>query len=294
MSVDVASDRKIIDYGIEWLRSREVRELVDRNTWDTLVRDLLEDEDVRDRSRFVYNLLWDWLYEEFRREERSLREVIGPDFSDELVRYAREVDLDEETARILFRNPAAEAMFGDVLYEGINEFLSRVDIIGAILDKIPLIGGIKGKVQGNIPDGISGLVEGRIKQFLGNFSGAACEKGMNVVLSPDHRQEVRMVQAEVLNHYLDRPICDFLPEQERARQWRDALWEGVEMNLDDFDEMIERARRFYEEVETVSLEECIAGNPPESVLNLLGSTLEEFLSENRAEEWLENRPEDSV
>ncbi len=289
MTVDASHDRNIIEYGIEWLRSREVGELVNRNEWNSVTRGLIEDEDVRNRTRYVYNILWDWLYKEFRREERSLREVIGPEFSDELVRYAREIELDEETARILFRNPAAKAMFGDVLYEGIDEFLSQVDIIGAILDKIPLIGGIKGKVESNIPEGISGLVEGRIKQFLGNFSGAACQKGMNVVLSSDHREDVRRVQGEVLNHYLDRPISDFLPDDERAREWRDALWSGIEMNLEDLDEMTERARRFYDEIESVPLERCIAGNPPKSVLDLLGSTLGEFLSEQRVEEWLENR-----
>jgi hypothetical protein len=289
MSVQTTENAELVEYGIEWLRSREVGELLDRNEWTTVARGLIEDESVRDRSRYVYNILWDWLYEELQAEERTLREVIGPELSDELVQYAREVELDEETARILFRNPAAEAMFGDVLYEGINEFLSRVDIIGAILDKIPLIGGIKGKVQSNIPDGIAGLVEGRIKQFLGNFSGAACEKGMNVVLSPDHRQDVRMVQAEVVNHYLDRPVREFLPDEERAQRWRDALWAGIEMNLDDLEETLSRVKRFYDEIESVPLERCIAGNPPGSVLELLGSTLGDFLSEERVHDWFEEK-----
>lgn len=279
----------IVERWVDWVRSKEVSDLVSKVDLTSLGREIADDPRHREHARVVYEILWDWGYEELNREERAIGDLIGDELSEELVRFARETDPDEDLARIVFRSPAAEAMFGNVLYEGINEFLSRVDIIGAILDKIPLIGGIKGKVQSNIPDGIGGLVEGRIKQFLGNFSGSACEKALDFVLSPEHIDDVRGVQAEVVRHVINRSVSDFVPDEEQSERWRDAVWAGAVQQLQDVEETVNRLDRFYDEVESVELEECLPEEPPESLVDLLADHVEQFLGVDEAEKWFEER-----
>ena len=283
------TSRVIVERWVNWVRSREVGDLVSKVDLTSLGRELADDPRHREHARFVFDTLWDWGYSELQREDRAVGDLLGDELSEELVRFARETDPDEDLARIVFRSPAAEAMFGNVLYEGINEFLSRVDIIGAILDKIPLIGGIKGKVQSNIPDGIAGLVEGRIKQFLGNFSGSACEKAMNFVLSPEHIDDVRGVQAEVVRHILNRPVRDFLPDEKQSRRWRDAVWAGAIQQLQNVEETVNRLDRFYDEVESVDLKECMAADPPDSLVDLMADHVEQFLGVDEAEQWFEER-----
>lgn len=283
------TSRVIVERWVDWVRSQQVGELVSKVGLTSLGRELAEDPRHREHARFVYDTLWDWGYYELRREDRAIGDLIGDELSEELVRFAREKDPDEDLARIVFRSPAAEAMFGNVLYEGITEFLSRVDIIGAILDRIPLIGGIKGKVQSNVPDGVAGLVEGRIKQFLGNFSGSACEQAMNFVLSPEHIDDVRGVRVEVVRHLLNRSVGDFLPDEEQSRRWRDAIWAGVIQRLGYVEETVNRIDRLYDEVESVDLKECMPEDPPVSLVDLMADHVEQFLGVVEAEQWFEQR-----
>jgi hypothetical protein len=293
MSKDEYKTEELVTLWHNWIRGKSINELVSRVDVTALGREIAKDKQTLERAYQLYDLLWDWTREELEEETRSVRELAGTELSERLVKVAGNTTPDEETARIMFRNPAAEAMFGNVLYEGISEFLSRVDIIGEILDNIPLIGGIKGKIEDNIPQGTQGLVEGRIKKFLGNFSGAACEKGMNVVLSDDHINEVQAVQAEVVEHFLDQPVQDYVPDPHESDEWKTAVWSAVETQLDDVEELMDRLDRFYDDFNAHSLDEFLPEELPKTACTLFASVIEEFLSDESVHQWMESYLEDT-
>jgi hypothetical protein len=277
---------ELIELWRDWVRERSVNDLLARVDLTAIGREVAKDDETREAAYELYDLLWDWVRDELTREERTVREVMGDELSGYVLTLAQSTEPDEETARILFRSSAAEAMFGRVLYEGITEFLSRVDMIGAILDKVPLIGGIKGKIEDNIPEGTGGLVEGRIKQFLGNFSGAACEKALNFVLSPEHVDDVQAVQTEVVRHLLDQPVNEYVPDSEESEQLKQAVWAGLEERLNEIDLLMDRLDRFYERISNYSLEEFFPEELPPTVEKVSASVLERFLDEEPVQNWL--------
>jgi hypothetical protein len=284
---------ELIELWRDWVRERSVNDLLARVDLTAIGREIAKDDETRQAAYKLYDLVWDWVRDELAREERTVREIMGGELSDHVLTLAQTKEPDEETARILFRSSAAEAMFGRVLYEGITEFLSRVDMIGAILDKVPLIGGIKGKIEDNIPEGTGGLVEGRIKQFLGNFSGAACEKALNFVLSPEHVDDVQAVQAEVVRYLLDQPVSDYVPDSEESEQLKEAVWAGLEERLNEIDLLMDRLDRFYERINSYSLEEFFPEDLPPTVEKVAASILERFLQEEPVRDWLSDQLENN-
>lgn len=277
----------LVDTWLDWVRDQDVGNLIDEDTLETLVRDAAGDETLLAAHEENFTELWEWAHGELEREDRTLREVLGPDLSETIVRFARENDPSEEAARIVFRNTAAETMFGNILYDGITEFLSRVDIISTILDQIPLIGGIKGKIEDNFPKGVQGIAEGRVKQFLGNFSGAAAEKAMNFVLSEEHEEEMAEVQANLAEYILDQPVKSYVPDPKDSRQWREAVWSGLKKHLSSPDEILPRLQRLYYDHEQRKIDEFLPGTLPESVREFAADRLDDFLRETDLEDWFE-------
>lgn len=279
---------ELVDTWLDWFRNQRVGDLMDEETLETLVDDTATDENLLESSRENFSDLWEWAHGELEREDRTLREVLGTDLSEKIIRFARENDPSEEAARILFRNPAAETMFGNILYDGITEFLSRVDIISTILDQIPLIGGIKGKIEDNFPEGVSGMAEGRVKKFLGNFSGAAAEKAMNFVLSPEHEEEMAEVQANLAEYVLDQPVKSYVPDPKQSRQWREAVWSALENHLSDPGELTPRLQRLYYDQEDRRIDEFLPDRIPESLRGFAASTIDRFLSDTDLADWFQS------
>lgn len=287
MSNGTDETTELVTTWLDWARERSVGDVIDPETLETIVVDLAESDEVLRTNESTFAEVWEWLHDEFEREERTVRDVLGPELSEKIVEYARENEPSEEAARILFRNEAAEAMFGNILYDGITEFLSRVDIINTILDKIPLIGGIKGKIQDNFPEGVQGLAEGRVKQFLGNFSGAAAEKAMNFVLSPEHEGDLAEVQANLAEYLIDQPINSYVLDPEKSREWRQAAWAGLKQHLTDPDEILPRLQRLYDEYEQRSVDEFVPETLPDSVRNLMAGTVDRFLRDEDLADWFD-------
>lgn len=268
----------LIEMGVDWLREKKVRDLIKRVDLTAIAREVGEDEKTQESMRVIFEIAWDWVIDEARREDRTIRELLGDEFASHVLRVVSNTDPDEDLARIIFRNPAAENMFGKILYDGITEFLGQADIIGTLLDKLPLIGGIKSKIQNNFPEGVQGIVEGRVKEFLGNFSGAACEKAMNFVLSPEHVDDVQSVQREVVEYYLNREARFFIPDDQHADEWKEAIWSAIEVNLNRVEEIVERSDRLYEDLNDCSVEDVIPESLPPTLAKLLSKQLSEFLS----------------
>ncbi|MFB6344721.1 MAG: hypothetical protein ABEK50_02980 [bacterium] len=288
MENGTAQTTDLVEAWLEWVRDQDVNDLISEETLEQLINDAAGDEDLLECAEEGFADLWEWAHGELEREDRTVREVLGLELSEKIITFARENDPSEEAARILFRNPAAETMFGNILYDGISEFLQRVDIISTILDQIPLIGGIKGKIEDNFPQGVQGLAEGRIKKFLGNFSGAAAEKAMNFVLSPEHEEELEQVQADLAEYILDQPVKSYVPDPKQSRQWRKAVWSALRNHLSNPEEITPRLQRLYYDHDNRSIKEFLPDRLPSSLREFFADRAADFLDDTDLEGWFVN------
>ena len=89
------TSRVIVERWVNWVRSREVGDLVSKVDLTSLGRELADDPRHREHARFVFDTLWDWGYSELQREDRAVGDLLGDELSEELVRFAEDIGVPE-------------------------------------------------------------------------------------------------------------------------------------------------------------------------------------------------------
>lgn len=214
--------------GLEtWMRDQPLRELVPSEQVKSLVEEFRQDDALWADIRPRFERAWEWVEARLRAEERPAREVLAPETSARLLEALERLEPDPEAVRAFLRSPAIEEMLGEVLYHGISEFLSKADLVGRIVNRLPVIGPIRKKVMAVFKDEWEVRLEAQLKSFLGQFSGRAVERMIEHVLSDQHRAGFSAARRRVGEHLLERPVRSLIPGQETSARARDQVWEGL-------------------------------------------------------------------
>jgi len=224
-----------------WLRSRTLAELLPREELEALRDELRADDDFWARARPRFEKVWARVEERLRSEDRAAKDVLAPATAGRLLDAAEAFEPDPEAIKTFLRSPAVESTLGDVLYHGISEFIRRADLLGRVVDKLPVLGGIRRRFVTTFKEEIESRLEGQVKTFLGTFSGMAVERLIERVLSEENRPEFAKAQRRVAEHLLERPVRTLLPDAATTARWRDAVWEALRKPpVEDEDELLER------------------------------------------------------
>lgn len=235
------STRDAIDALDTWLRAQRPAELLPRDRAEGLLRAFREDDAFFTRVRPRFEAAWDKASETWANETRSLEELLSPEAKARVLEAAANFEPDREALSAFMRSPAVEESLGDVLYNGIQEFFRRVDLLGGFVDKLPVLGGIQRRVRAAFKDEVEGRLEGQIKSFLGGFSGRAVERLIQHVLSPEKREGFQDAQRSLAEHMLQRPLKSLLPDAAARTRARDALWDALRnAALKDESELLQR------------------------------------------------------
>jgi hypothetical protein len=85
--------------------------------------------------------VYDRVVNEAKNEKRTLAVFLGDTNTKSLLKQVDSLDLYEPAAvRAFLNTPAFEGMLGGILYEAIFEFLQKVDLLGNIVNGLPVIG----------------------------------------------------------------------------------------------------------------------------------------------------------
>jgi hypothetical protein len=217
-----------------WLRGQTLSSLVPREAILALSAELEGDDAWWDLQRVRFDKAWARSEARLRGEERSLGEVIGKAGSERVVSLAESLDPDPEAVRTFLRSPAIESMLGEVLYQGIFEFIKKVDLVGRVVNKLPVLGGIRRKILAAFREEIENRLESQIKGFLGGFSGLAVERMIQFVLSDENRQGMGKARRRLAEHMLERPVKTLVPDAEAVARSRENTWKAIrESKLSD-------------------------------------------------------------
>jgi hypothetical protein len=77
------------------------------------------------------------------------------------------MDENPELVTAVLRSEAVELLLGHVLYEGIVEFIQQVDVLGNVVNSLPVIGPIRVQIMTAARDQLDLLVGKQIASFLG-------------------------------------------------------------------------------------------------------------------------------
>lgn len=222
------SDTKaLVDRFDAWLRGETLAALLPLEELCALLEEAGADDAAWARARPHMERLWARGEEWLRAEQRPVEALLSPAARARLLDALAAAEPDPEAVRAFLRSPAIEGMLGAVLYEGISEFLRRADLLGNLLNQLPVIGGIRRRVMDLFKEEVETRLGGQIKSFLGGFSGRAVEKMIGYVLSDEHRAGFREARRRLGEHLLRRPVRSLVPDAATCERWRDAAWEGL-------------------------------------------------------------------
>ncbi|MGE0711427.1 MAG: hypothetical protein AB7N76_15685 [Planctomycetota bacterium] len=207
-----------------WLREQPLGELLPRERTQQALDELRADDAFWSELRPRFDRAWAAREGRLRAEQRPARQVLSPEASTRILDALESLEPDPEAVRTFLRSPAIESMLGEVLYHGITEFMRKADLLGRVVNKLPVLGPIRKKVMAVFTEELEGRLEGQIKGFLGQFSGKATERMIEHVLSKDHQQGFRAARRRLGEHLLDRPMASLIPGPETTARLRDQVW----------------------------------------------------------------------
>ena len=210
-----------------WLGDQRVVDVITADEVEILASEIRADDAYWSALKPRFDEAWARVETHLREEERPLEEILADPMVEQLIEAAADVEPDVETVGAFLRSPAVEAMLGDLLYTGISEFMRRADLIGAVIDKLPVIGSIRKKILATVSDEIERRLESQIKSFLGGSSGMAVESVIQFIFRDENRADFRAAQRQLMKHVLARPLNTLLPDAGMMGSMRDAVWASL-------------------------------------------------------------------
>jgi hypothetical protein len=123
--------------------------------------------------------------------------------------------------------PAIDSMIAGILYEAIFTFIEKVDIIGNVVNSLPIIGPIRVQIMKEFKKNLSKVVGGQISSFLQGFNRVATQRMVEFVLSPDNKKALLSSNRKLVASILVRPVKSLVPSQETIATVKESLWSAL-------------------------------------------------------------------
>ena len=201
-----------------WLQTESLSTLLPKRDTLNILRELRTNDDAMLSLYRQYNTSWETLFQQITTEKRSVKELLGPDLSSKILKSVESTDIyDPATVQSFVKNPVFESMLGSILYEGIFEFLQRVDILGNIVNQLPIIGPIRVAIVKEFKSSLDKTVGGQIKTFLSGFNKVAVQRMVDFILSPKNRAAFSVANRNVVDALMSKPLDSILPRDKDDR-----------------------------------------------------------------------------
>mmetsp|Transcript_22051 Transcript_22051/g.38834 ORF Transcript_22051/g.38834 Transcript_22051/m.38834 type:complete len:371 (+) Transcript_22051:72-1184(+) len=214
-----------------WVRKQTLETLLPREEAIQAIKELGQDTEWINRQRPSYDKLADSLEASLRAETRSFADLLGKESSERILKSLEKVDGDEAAVRAFVKTPAVEGVVGSLLYEGIFEFVNTVDLLGNIVNQLPIIGPVRQQIVKLFKASIDQTLGRQVKSFLGTYSRSATDQLVSLVLSKENARRWADARRKLGDEVLKRPVNSLLPSAKTILQLRDSLWDGLQEQL---------------------------------------------------------------
>ena len=214
----------VIDRVDEWLRKQTFGSMVDRQELKKLLKDVVSDDAYWQRQRGTYDTIFDEVDTLLRREERPLKDILNPGVLAKLLDQIESADIDPSILKAFMRTPAVESMAGAILYTGIFEFVQAADILGNIVNQLPVIGPIRQEINKSLKDQLDATLGPQVTKFLGTQSRPAVEQMISFITDDANKRAFGKSGRRLADYILSRPVNALMPSRETALKIRDEGW----------------------------------------------------------------------
>eukprot|EP00617_Octactis_speculum_P019036 CAMPEP_0185763802 /NCGR_PEP_ID=MMETSP1174-20130828/22698_1 /TAXON_ID=35687 /ORGANISM="Dictyocha speculum, Strain CCMP1381" /LENGTH=282 /DNA_ID=CAMNT_0028446041 /DNA_START=93 /DNA_END=941 /DNA_ORIENTATION=+ len=267
----------------QWSRAQTLRTFIPPDEMAAAIRDLRNNEAMWAQVKPNYERLSRRIEDQLRDETRTISELMGESVREKLLDSVNQLDGDPEATRAFFTSPAVESVIGSILYDAIFEFIKTVDILGNIVNSLPVIGPIRQQIMGSLRKELDRTLGRQVKGFLGSYSKLATEQLATLVLSEANAAGFRTATRKIVEQVLERPVNSLLPSPATAEEIRNTAWDMANQPLPlADDEIIERVYSTFGDVKV----EDLGIEDVEPIRRLADGVLERFLASEEGKAFL--------
>jgi hypothetical protein len=259
----------VIDRVDEWLRLQTFSGMVDRHELKKLLSDVVSDDDYWARQRGTYDTIFDEVDTLLRREERPLQQILNEGVLAKVLDQVEKADVDPSLLKAFMRTPAVESMAGAILYTGIFEFVQRADILGNIVNGLPVIGPIRMEINKALKEQLDATLGPQVTQFLGTQSRPAVEQMISFITAEENKQAFGKSGRRLAEYLLNRPVNSIMPSRDSALKIRDQGWPVIRELVSTVEAQEKLIDGFFEKNGDVKIGEYLPDLPPSAKRGLL-------------------------
>jgi hypothetical protein len=178
-------------------------------------------------------------------------------------------DVDPSLLKAFMRTPAVESMAGAILYTGIFEFVQRADILGNIVNGLPVIGPIRMEINKALKEQLDATLGPQVTQFLGTQSRPAVEQMISFITAEENKQAFGKSGRRLAEYLLNRPVNSIMPSRDSALKIRDQGWPVIRELVSTVEAQEKLIDGFFEKNGDVKIGEYLPDLPPSAKRGLL-------------------------
>ncbi|RYH30269.1 hypothetical protein EON65_05705 [archaeon] len=211
----------------DWIRKESLSSVVSKQNLLSSINEIRSDCVFTQKLQAEFDYIWPKVSAAIEEENRSLKDIIGDKITTKVLKFVESINIYEPTSVTAFLStPVFESMLGEILYEGIIEFIQKADIIiGTIINKMPIIGAIRQAVIKEIKANLDITLRVQIKSFLSSFNKVAVQRMVEFILSTQNQKALEKANANLVGFLLNKKVKDVFPTQgEDNRRLKQFVW----------------------------------------------------------------------
>jgi len=262
-------EETVIDRVDEWLRRQTFSEMVDSHELKLLFKDVVSDDAYWQRQRGTYDTIFDEVDTLLRREKRPLKEILNNGVLDKLLDQVEGAEVDPSILKAFMRTPAVESMAGAILYTGIFEFVEAADILGNIINQLPVIGPIRQEINKSLREQLDNTLGPQVTKFLGTQSRPAVEQMIAFITDDSNKKAFGKSGRRLAEYILNRPVDALMPARQTALKIRDEGWPVIRQLVTTVEGQEQLIDGFFEKNGDSEIGEYLPDLPPSAKRGLL-------------------------
>lgn len=227
-----AANQLTIDL-VKWIATQPLSELISRSDVETWLGEDMGSFGPEGPFHLAFERLWAEAEGLLSRDSRTIGQTLGPKLSADLVAVVEAFEPNEKLVRSLFEQGAVEAMLSSVIYDQIMAFIDKADLLGPIVDKLPILGGIRRRLLDTFRTEFRGRAEAQVRTFLASGARVAVHSAISYVLSPNNRQRFKKLRGFAVGQLLETPLKKLVLAPEDSARLRKAVWGRISTWLED-------------------------------------------------------------
>ena len=203
------------DVALDYIKKTTLNEFVSKDDSSLIIREILTNEEFINNSESILKDNIDSIDEQLRQEERSIKEIIGEESTERILKSIREIDVyDPSAVNVFLSSPAVSSLLSKILFDGIFEFIQIIDVFGNIVNSLPVIGPVRQQIVKEFKKSLDKTLVPQVNKFLKSYNKVAIETAANFVLSQENKMAFGSANALLISTFFERKINTVLPEKD--------------------------------------------------------------------------------